>query len=64
MPEEFTDGDQLISTGMNKFYEHVRLFYKKVVGYVEILGKVLHFLIQKTVGAKKGSRCHSGFKAS
>ena len=30
MPEEFTDGDQLISTGMNKFYEHVRLFYKKV----------------------------------
>ena len=30
MPEVFTDGDQRISTGMNKFYEHVRLFYNKV----------------------------------
>ena len=26
MPEVFTDGDQRISTGMNKFYEHVRLY--------------------------------------
>ena len=40
------------------------IFLQKGFGYVEILGKVLHFLIQKTVGAKKVSRCHSGFKAS
>ena len=30
MPEEFTDGDQLISTGNVYFMNNVRLFYNKV----------------------------------
>ena len=53
MPEEYTDGDQLISTGMNKFYEHVRLFYKKVADRIKtgelVCGGLLEMKIMLSV---------------
>ena len=53
MPEVFTDGDQRISTGMNKFYEHVRLFYNKVIDKITtgelVCGELLEMKIMLSV---------------